>query len=55
MSSKCHGFASHLTEADVALLRWWKAKIKPGEDVEDADKVGLVPSNYVEEVCLSVL
>ncbi|KAJ9119856.1 hypothetical protein QFC24_005570 [Naganishia onofrii] len=29
--------------------QWWKAKIKPGEDVEDADKVGLVPSNYVEE------
>ncbi|KAJ9095800.1 hypothetical protein QFC19_007414 [Naganishia cerealis] len=29
--------------------QWWKAKIKPGEDVEDTDKVGLVPSNYVEE------
>jgi hypothetical protein len=37
--------------ADIrSFPRWWKAKIKPGEDVEDADKVGLVPSNYVEEV-----
>jgi hypothetical protein len=34
----------------IRLSRWWKAKIKPGEDGADVDKVGLVPSNYVEEV-----
>ena len=30
---------------------WWKAKKKaPGE--EEDEPVGLVPNNYVEEVCL---
>lgn len=29
---------------------WWKAKKKAGPE-EDEEPVGLVPSNYVEEVC----
>jgi hypothetical protein len=29
---------------------WWKAKKKAGGD-EEEEPVGLVPNNYVEEVC----
>jgi len=31
---------------------WWKAKKKAGPE-EDEEPVGLVPSNYVEEVLIS--
>lgn len=31
---------------------WWKAKKKASAD-EDDEPVGLVPNNYVEEVCIS--
>lgn len=29
---------------------WWKAK-KKGDTLDEDEPVGLVPSNYVEEVC----
>lgn len=29
---------------------WWKAKKKAGADDED-EPIGLVPNNYVEQVC----
>jgi hypothetical protein len=29
---------------------WWKAK-KKGDSLEDDEPVGLVPTNYIEEVC----
>lgn len=29
---------------------WWKAKKKASED-DDDEPVGLIPNNYVEEVC----
>ena len=30
---------------------WWKAKKKATEENEDEEPVGLIPNNYVEEVC----
>lgn len=46
-----------ITEGDVLYVLekgdddgWWKAKKKAGAEDED-EPVGLVPNNYVEEVC----
>lgn len=35
---------------------WWKAKKKAADDDDDDDEepVGLVPANYLEEVCLAM-
>lgn len=47
-----------ITEGDVLYVLdkndndgWWKAKKRAGADDED-EPVGLVPNNYVQEVCL---
>jgi hypothetical protein len=34
-----------------AYNRWWKAKLRPEDDVEE--KIGLIPASYVEEVGIS--
>lgn len=46
-----------ITEGDILYVlekssedNWWKAKKKAGED-DDEEPVGLIPNNYVEEVC----
>lgn len=48
-----------ITEGDVLYVLdkgdndgWWKAKKKAGAEDED-EPVGLVPNNYIEEVCPS--
>jgi hypothetical protein len=33
---------------------WWKAK-KKGNSVDDEEPVGLIPNNYVKEVCRSCI
>lgn len=33
---------------------WWKAKKKASEEDED-EPVGLIPNNYIEEVCMQCL
>lgn len=58
-SSVTAGFDSAGPQADICSLRcrarWWKARAKPtdGSAAEDGP-VGLVPSNYVEEVRFSL-
>lgn len=32
---------------------WWKAKKRAGADDED-EPIGLIPNNYVQEVCLAL-
>ena len=46
-----------ITEGDVLYVLdkngddgWWKAKKKAGADDED-EPTGLIPNNYVEQVC----
>lgn len=48
-----------ITEGDLLYVLekgdndgWWKAKKKAGAEDED-EPVGLIPNNYVEEVCRS--
>lgn len=49
-----------ITEGDLLYLLekdeddWWKAKKKASAD-DDDEPVGLIPNNYVEEVCSSPL
>lgn len=46
-----------LTEGDILMVLeksadddWWKAK-KKGHDGEEEEPEGLIPNNYIEEVC----
>jgi hypothetical protein len=46
-----------LTEGDILMVLeksadddWWKAK-KKGHDEEEEEPEGLIPNNYIEEVC----
>ncbi len=51
-----------ITEGDVLYVLeksadeddWWKAKKKAVGD-DDEEPMGLIPSNYIEEVCISPL
>lgn len=50
-----------VTEGDLLYIieknnddGWWKAKKKAGDE-DDEEPTGLVPHNYVEEVCQSKL
>jgi hypothetical protein len=46
-----------LTEGDILMVlekssidAWWKAK-KKGRDGDEEEPEGLIPNNYIEEVC----
>ena len=46
-----------ITEGDMLMVlekstidAWWKAK-KKGRDGDDEEPEGLIPNNYIEEVC----